>query len=63
MTDSIIHVRPVADGFAVTVEPSVPGFDFNAIYPDYRSGWTFARGVKRYCGFQIVDETQEGGHG
>jgi hypothetical protein len=64
MSDThIIYVRPLGDGFAVSVEPAVPGFDFNATYPDYRSARTFARGVKLHRGFAIVDETQEGANG
>ncbi len=47
-------------GYSVTVTPPVPGFDFDANYPDLRKAATFARGVRRYRDFPIVDQTGEG---
>ncbi len=47
-------------GYSVTVTPPVPGFDFDASYQDLRGAATFARGVRRYQGFAIVDRTGEG---
>lgn len=47
-------------GYRVTVTPPVPGFDFDATYPDLRRAATFARGVRRYRDFLTADQTGEG---
>jgi hypothetical protein len=46
-------------GYTVTVTPPVPGFDFDASYPDLRGAATFARGVRRHRDYPIIDRTGE----
>ena len=54
-----IFVRRSSNGFAVTVEPPVEGFDFDKDCPTYKEARTFARGVRLYRGFLIDDRTGE----
>lgn len=60
--EHIIVMTKASDGYAVTVVPAVPGFDFDAAYPDLRAAATYARGVRRYRGFAISDQTGEGAY-
>lgn len=57
------YVHPAPSGSAVSVEPAVPGVDFDATYIDYCSARSFAPEVKLHRGFEIVDDTREGANG
>lgn len=60
--DHTIIITRASDGYAVTVVPAVPGFDFDAAYPDLKAAATYARGVRRHRGFAISDQTGEGAY-
>lgn len=65
MTDAshriIIDLEPFGAGYDVKVEPAVPGFSFDAEYPDHKSARTYARGLRLHRGWPIDDRTGEGG--
>ena len=56
-----IHLRKTAAGYSVTVEPDLAGFDFNKTVDDYKYARTYAKGIRLYRGFELVDETGEAG--
>ena len=55
-----IFIAAGPDGFAVTVTPPVPGFDFDKTCTYYRCARTFARGIRLHRGFPIIDQTDGG---
>ncbi len=62
MTDAhTVTIAPAGDGFSVRVAPAPDEETFDRDYPTYPQARGYARGLKLYRGWALVDLTTEGG--